>query len=56
MDFAKQCNTIFNQATEAYHVTDCIDAPVANPYPEGSIEHTLFAKTCATPYSGTWRT
>ena len=44
MDFAKQCNTIFNQATEAYHVTDCIDAPVANPYPEGSIEHTLFAK------------
>lgn len=44
MDFAKQCNTIFNQATEAYHVTDCIDAPVANPYTEGSIEHTLFAK------------
>ena len=44
MDFAQQCNRIFNQATEAYHVTDCIDATVANPYAEGLIEHTLFAK------------
>lgn len=44
MKIADKCYNIFRQATEAYHVTDNVDAPVANPYPENSIEHTLFAK------------
>lgn len=42
--FAQHCNDIFNNSTAAYHITDSIDAPEANPYEEGSIEHTLFHK------------
>ncbi|MCM1036834.1 MAG: DUF4254 domain-containing protein [Bacteroides sp.] len=44
MTFAENCNTVFDRCVEAYHVSDDIDAPVANPYPEGSVEHTLFEK------------
>ncbi len=44
MNFAEKCFDIFNQATLAYHVTDHVDAEVANPYAEGTIENTLFAK------------
>lgn len=42
--FARRCNEIFNEATQAYHVTDNIDAPHPNPYPENSVEHLLFEK------------
>lgn len=44
MNFANQAYDIFERSTQAYHVTDCVDAAVENPYPQGSIEHTLFAK------------
>lgn len=44
MTFAQQCNEIFDRCVEAYHVTDDIDAPVANPFAPGTIEHTLFEK------------
>lgn len=44
MTFAEKSNRIFREATEAYHVTDNVDAQTANPYTEGEIEHTLFAK------------
>lgn len=44
MDFANRSNDIFDAAVNAYHVTDDVDAQVANPYAEGSVEHTLFAK------------
>lgn len=44
MKIADKCYGIFRQATEQYHVTDDVDAVIANPYPEGSLEHTLFAK------------
>lgn len=44
MTFSESCNSIFDRCVELYHVTDDIDAPVPNPYDEGSVEHTLFEK------------
>lgn len=44
MTFAQQSNEIFDRCVEAYHITDDIDAPVANPYEVGTVEHTLFEK------------
>lgn len=44
MTFAQQSNEIFDRCVEAYHITDDIDAPVANPYAAGTIKHTLFEK------------
>lgn len=44
MEFAELSDKIFNEATEAYHKTDHVDAPQPNPYTPGSVEHTLFAK------------
>lgn len=44
MNFAKDSFKIFEDTTRLYHVTDDVDAKVTNPYPEGSIEATLFAK------------
>lgn len=44
MNFAKDSFKIFRDTTALYHVTDDVDAKVANPYPEGTIEATLFAK------------
>ena len=42
--FAGKCYGIFDEATKAYHVTDHVDAVSPQPYAEGTIEHTLFAK------------
>lgn len=44
MNFAKKSFRIFADTTNLYHDTDDVDARVANPYPEGTIEATLFAK------------
>lgn len=44
MNFAKDSFRIFADTTRLYHDTDDVDARVANPYPEGTIEATLFAK------------
>ncbi len=44
MDFAKDSYRIFEETTALYHDYDNVDAKVDNPYKEGSIEHTLFAK------------
>lgn len=44
MSFASHSNEIFDRCVEAYHVADNIDAPVANPYDDGSIDHVLFEK------------
>lgn len=38
------CNKVFGQCIEAYHQTDDVDAPGANPFPASSFEHLLFAK------------
>lgn len=44
MSFTEQCNRIFNQAIDDYHVFDDIDAPIKNPYDRGSIENRLYLK------------
>lgn len=44
MGIADKCYEVFRQSTEQYHVTDNVDAAIANPYAAGSFEHTLFAK------------
>ena len=44
MNFSEQCFHIFEQATDAYHVTDNVDASVHNPYPVKSIEFYLYLK------------
>lgn len=44
MNFSEQCYRIFEQATEAYHQTDDVDATVHNPYPVKSLEFYLYLK------------
>ncbi|MEZ3589805.1 MAG: DUF4254 domain-containing protein [Muribaculaceae bacterium] len=44
MKFADKCNEIFNQSTLHYHDRDDVDAIPVNPYAEGTVDHTLFAK------------
>lgn len=44
MNFIEECYRIFEQATNDYHIDDHVDAASRNPYAEGSIEHTLYAK------------
>lgn len=44
MSIARHFFDVFYDTTKLYHVTDDVDAVVANPYDEGTIEHTLFAK------------
>ncbi|MBR5087454.1 MAG: DUF4254 domain-containing protein [Muribaculaceae bacterium] len=44
MKFAWNSNNLFDETIKLYHVTDDIDAQVANPYAEGTIEADLFVK------------
>lgn len=44
MKLAQNYYDIFFATTKKYHETDRVDAVVENPYAEGTIEHTLFAK------------
>lgn len=44
MNFSERCFQIFEQATEAYHVTDNVDALVHNPYTVKSIGFYLYLK------------
>ncbi len=44
MKFAELSDKIFSQATATYHETDCVDTPTPNPFPDGTIENTLYAK------------
>lgn len=44
MNFSEQCYQIFEQATQAYHLVDHVDATVHNPYPVKSIEFYLYLK------------
>ncbi len=44
MTFAEQCYAIFERSTNDYHLTDNVDAPCPQPYAEGTIEYTLYAK------------
>lgn len=44
MTFTQLCNEIFNKAIQDYHVKDCIDTPINNPYHRDSIENRLYLK------------
>ena len=44
MSFSSDCNRIFDLSTTNYHLTDCVDTPVSNPFEEGTVDHTLYAK------------
>ncbi len=44
MAFAAWCYQIFEEGTLSYHVQDCVDAEMNNPYESESIEHCLFFK------------
>lgn len=44
MKTAREFSDIFMDTTRRYHETDHVDAPHANPYPEGSIEAVMAAK------------
>lgn len=44
MAFTALCYPIFEQSIRDYHVTDCVDTPIQNPYPLKSIEYYLYLK------------
>lgn len=44
MNFSEKCIHVFEQATNAYHVTDHVDATIHNPYEVKSIEFYLYLK------------
>lgn len=44
MSFSEQCNIIFNQAIDDYHIKDNIETPINNPYDRDSIENRLYLK------------
>ncbi len=41
---AREANNIFDRCVADYHIADNVDHPLSNPYPEGSLEATLYAK------------
>lgn len=41
---AKEAYKIFEESVKDYHRHDDVDFPIQNPYPEGSVEATLYAK------------
>lgn len=44
MNFSEQCCRIFEQATNAYHSTDHVNAPIHNPYEVKSFHFYLYLK------------
>lgn len=44
MTFTELGKPIFEQAIADYHVNDCVDTPIQNPYPLKSIEYYLYLK------------
>jgi len=44
MTFTDLCHQIFAQAIDTYHVSDCVDTPIENPYKQHSIEFYLYLK------------
>jgi formyltetrahydrofolate-dependent phosphoribosylglycinamide formyltransferase len=42
--FSRLCISVFERATEDYHVTDHVDTPVRNPFEAGTIESQLYLK------------
>ncbi|MBQ9092903.1 MAG: DUF4254 domain-containing protein [Prevotella sp.] len=44
MTFIENAISIFNRAIDDYHVEDCVDTPISNPYESGTIENRLYLK------------
>ncbi|MDE5986984.1 MAG: DUF4254 domain-containing protein [Prevotella sp.] len=44
MTFIENAINIFNRAIGDYHVEDCVDTPISNPYESGTIENRLYLK------------
>ena len=44
MTFTELARPIFIKAIDDYHLTDNVDTPLKNPYPEGTIEADLYRK------------
>lgn len=44
MTFTELARPIFVRAIDDYHLTDCVDTPLQNPYPAGTIEADLYRK------------
>lgn len=44
MNFTSLCQPVFEKAISDYHVTDCVDTPINNPYECGQIEYDLYRK------------
>lgn len=44
MTFTQRAYAIFEEATNAYHVTDHVDAPLNNPYAADSVDAVLYGK------------
>lgn len=41
---SQQCNRIFQQSIDNYHLVEDVHAPIQNPYPSGSLEHLFYLK------------
>jgi hypothetical protein len=44
MTFAENCYQIYEKSVADYHITDDVDAAQNNPFAEGDLNHTLYAK------------
>lgn len=44
MNFVETANKIFAKAVAEYHLVDCVDAPMSNPFERGTIEYDLYTK------------
>jgi len=44
MTFTEKSLEIFELAVNDYHIHDCVDAPIKNPYSEGTIDNKLYLK------------
>lgn len=44
MTFTDKCNQIFNKAIADYHLADNVDAPMDNPYGDGTMDGCLYCK------------
>lgn len=44
MSLSQKFNEIFDRSVENYHKSDNVDASIANPYKEGTLDHFLYLK------------
>ena len=44
MQFTENCNSIFSQSIEKYHIKDHVDTPIENPFEKEEIQHLLYLK------------